>query len=117
MILKTEFKNNIPRYYCSNCSKCTSHISINFTNLKHRGCCYYFPKFNLVDIQKMVQLPGGKNVLDKIIKEAKNQGYEFKSLDEFKNWIWNDLIYENTQKIKKSMRGKSSWKKEKLVKF
>lgn len=24
-------------------------------------------------------------VLDKIIKEAKNQGYEFKSLDEFKN--------------------------------
>lgn len=67
MILKTEFKNNIPRYYCSNCSKCTSHISINFTNLKHRGCCYYFPKFNLVDIQKMVQLPGGKNVLDKII--------------------------------------------------
>ena len=55
-------------------------------------------------------------VLDKIIKEAKNQGYEFKSLDEFKNWIWNDLIYENTQKIKKSMRGKSSWKKEKLVK-
>jgi len=56
-------------------------------------------------------------VLDKIIKEAKNQGYEFKSLDEFKNWIWNDLIYENTQKIKKSMRGKSSWKKEKLVKF
>ena len=56
-------------------------------------------------------------VLDKIIKEAKNQGYEFKSLDEFKNWIWNDLIYENTPKIKKSMRGKSSWKKEKLVKF
>ena len=41
----------------------------------------------------------------------------FKSLDEFKNWIWNDLIYENTPKIKKSMRGKSSWKKEKLVKF
>ena len=24
-------------------------------------------------------------VLDSIIKEAKNQGYEFKSLDEFKN--------------------------------
>ena len=57
-----------------------------------------------------------KENIDKIIKEAKNQGYEFKSLDEFKNWIWNDLIYENTQKIKKSMRGKSSWKKEKLVK-
>ena len=27
----------------------------------------------------------GIDQLEKIIKEAKNQGYEFKSLDEFKN--------------------------------
>lgn len=77
MILKTELISKIPRYYCDKCSKCSSHISLNFTEFKNRGCCYYFPKFNLVDLQKMVSLPGGKDTLNLILNNKGTVIYNY----------------------------------------
>lgn len=54
--LSCEFKNNIPVFHCNICGKCkgftesTSYIAIN------RGCCWYFPKYTLMDIKNIITI-------------------------------------------------------------
>lgn len=65
--LKYEFKNNIPVFRCNFCGKCnnvlesTSKIHIN------RGCCWYFPKYTLVDIKNILD-NGRKDFILKLLK-------------------------------------------------
>lgn len=54
--LSYEFKNNIPLFKCTYCGKCYSCIeSKNFFYI-NRGCCWYFPKYTLVDIKNILNL-------------------------------------------------------------
>lgn len=68
MKLTVEFDENVPRYSCDSCYNCTSKIGTSLCKVKNRGCCYYYPKFNLVDIQRMAKSPEGKEVLSKILR-------------------------------------------------
>lgn len=68
MKLTVEFDENVPRYSCEGCYNCTSKIGTSLCEIKNRGCCYYYPKFNLVDIQRMAKSPAGKKVLNKILE-------------------------------------------------
>lgn len=39
---------------------------MSFCSVKKRGCCWYFPKFTLVDIQRMTKSLEGLNILEQI---------------------------------------------------
>lgn len=56
-ILKYEFKNNIPVFKCSYCGQCSGTLeSTSLLNTKNRGCCWYFPKYTLIDIKNILNL-------------------------------------------------------------
>ncbi|MCR4945047.1 MAG: hypothetical protein K5986_11565 [Clostridium sp.] len=59
---------NVPQYNCSSCYKCTSIVGTSMTFVKNRGCCWYFPKFNIHDIHRMVKSKEGLEVLERILK-------------------------------------------------
>lgn len=63
-----DFDNGIPRYACNSCSSCNSLFGVSLCHIKNRGCCWYYPKFNLLDIQRMSKSIEGLSVLDKIVK-------------------------------------------------
>ncbi|OBR92421.1 MULTISPECIES: hypothetical protein [Clostridium] len=55
MLLSYKFTNNIPLFKCDICGNCSNFVeSISYTNIKNRGCCWYFPKYNLVDIKNII---------------------------------------------------------------
>ena len=68
-MIEINFKldNGIPQYGCTACSKCESVFGKSLCKVKNRGCCWYFPKFTLFDIHKMVQDNKGIEVLKDII--------------------------------------------------
>jgi len=72
-----ELDHNIPRYACTSCSSCDSLIGKSLCKVKNRGCCWYFPKFTLVDIQRMSKAPDGLKVLNKIINNPGTQIYNY----------------------------------------
>lgn len=47
-----EVTNNTPIFKCSFCNNCTSMESTNMLGIK-RGCCFYFPKYSLIDIKNI----------------------------------------------------------------
>ena len=57
-----------PQFGCSSCYKCNSIFGKSLCEVKNRGCCWYFPKFSLYDIQKMVKSEEGISTLDMILK-------------------------------------------------
>ncbi len=56
----------IPQYVYTGCKNCTSIIGISLCSIKNRGCCYYHPKFTLLDIQRMAHSLEGLYVLKSI---------------------------------------------------
>lgn len=55
MILNYNFNNNIPMFKCSFCGKCSGILeSTSYTNIKNRGCCWYFPEYRLIDIKNII---------------------------------------------------------------
>jgi hypothetical protein len=55
MILSYNYYNNIPIFKCNLCGKCSGIIeSTSYTNIKNRGCCWYFPEYRLIDIKNIV---------------------------------------------------------------
>ena len=73
----TELDEGTPRYGCSDCSSCSSIIGKSLCKVKNRGCCWYFPKFYLYDIQKMSKFMEGLVVLDKIINNPGTEIYNY----------------------------------------
>ncbi|MFL0249315.1 hypothetical protein ACJDT4_02690 [Clostridium neuense] len=49
-----EVTNNTPIFKCSFCKNCTSMEGTNMLGIK-RGCCFYFPKYSLVDIKNIIK--------------------------------------------------------------
>ncbi|HHY77916.1 MAG TPA: hypothetical protein GX498_05345 [Clostridiales bacterium] len=72
-----ELDNNVPRYACTNCSTCDSLIGKSLCKVKNRGCCWYFPKFTLLDIQRMSKTPDGLKALNRIISNPSTQIYNY----------------------------------------
>lgn len=65
--LHYEFNKNIPLIRCTMCGKCHDAIeAVSFVG-KNRGCCWYFPKYNLFEVKNLID---NKNTdfLYKIIK-------------------------------------------------
>lgn len=53
--LSYEFHNNIPVFKSNFCGKCSGVLeSTSLINETMRGCCWYFPKYTLVDIKNIV---------------------------------------------------------------
>lgn len=73
----TEIDEGTPRYACSDCSRCSSIMGKSLCNIKSRGCCWYFPKFYLYDIQKMSKTMEGLIVLDKIRYNPSTEIYNY----------------------------------------
>lgn len=63
-----EYCNGIPRLVCTECGKCSSVMGTSMGSITGRGCCSYFPEYNLAEIQRIVKLPGGREALDIILK-------------------------------------------------
>ena len=57
-----------PQFGCTSCYKCSSIFGKSLCKIKNRGCCWYFPKFTLYDIQKMVRTTEGIETLNMILK-------------------------------------------------
>lgn len=92
--LYVETEENTPRYVCDNCHHCTSNIGTSLCKIKNRGCCWYFPKFELYDIQRMSQSIAGLDTLKRILNDGnavihnyyiQTKGYYEK--DSYENYI------------------------------
>lgn len=56
----------IPQFVCTGCSQCSSLMGESLCEVINRGCCSYFPKFNLYDIHRMSLTLEGLNTLERI---------------------------------------------------
>lgn len=63
-----DFDEGVPRFACTDCIQCASTMGISLCTTKNRGCCYYFPKFTLVDIHRMAVSLEGLQVLNTIVE-------------------------------------------------
>ncbi|NMM64980.1 hypothetical protein HBE96_20530 [Clostridium sp. P21] len=66
-----------PQYSCSSCMDCQSVFGKSLCSIKNRGCCWYFPKFTLYEIHKMVKEEDGLKALSKIINLPKVKIYNY----------------------------------------
>ena len=62
------FDGEVPQYGCSACRSCQGELGISLCPVKNRGCCSYFPKFELHEIQKMSKTQEGLALLHNIRK-------------------------------------------------
>lgn len=77
MRMHLELSDNNPRYVCDSCYNCSSVIGTSLCKIKNRGCCYYYPKFELYDIQRMSKSQEGIEVIDRIIKNPGTIIYKY----------------------------------------
>ncbi|MGL4774217.1 MAG: hypothetical protein ACRC2K_11670 [Clostridium sp.] len=94
MKLSIEFDKDISRYSCDSCSRCASEIGTSYCNPKYRGCCFYFPKFNLVDIQRMLQDEEGEKTLNKILSHKGTiiNKYHLHAIGSFDELSYNEFM-------------------------
>lgn len=76
-MIKIEKQKKSFFYLSDECKNCTSIMGKSLTKIKNRGCCFYFPKFELYDIQKMVKSKEGVEVLKKILSKENTKIYHF----------------------------------------
>jgi hypothetical protein len=63
-----DFDHGIPRYVYTGCINCSSVMGISMCSITNRGCCYYYPKYTLLDIQRMAKTLEGIKYLNAIMK-------------------------------------------------
>lgn len=63
--------SGVPRYVYTGCNHCTSSMGKSLCEFKHRGCCFYYPKFELLNIQRMAKSLKGLQILELIKQEPK----------------------------------------------
>lgn len=91
---------DIPQYLCSSCGKCNSVFGISLCSKHNRGCCWYFPKFTLYEIHKMVKSEEGLSLLDKILKLPKVEvfNYYIHTIGYFDETSYNSFIKSEDSK-------------------
>jgi len=72
-----KYDENIPQFACTHCSQCTSIMGTSLCSIKNRGCCWYFPKFELFDIQRMSKTIDGIQTLHAIRKNPGTVVYHY----------------------------------------
>jgi hypothetical protein len=75
--ISVEFDQNVPRYACTSCFNCTSIMGESLCKVKNRGCCWYFPKFTLVEIHRMSKTLEGLQTLDTVMKSPGSVVYQY----------------------------------------
>ena len=98
--LNLDFYENVPVYTCTNCSNCKSLFGRTLSSINNRGCCFYFPKFNLLDVHRMSKSSIGLNFLNRIIsnKNTKIFHYYIHAKGSFDNKLYNNFISDNSNK-------------------
>lgn len=97
--LKYEFINNTPIFKCNYCGHCNKEIeATSFTSIKTRGCCWYFPKYTLLNIKNILSF----NKEDFIISLLHNKNsnisrYSIEVKGSFDEEAYNKFINENEQ--------------------
>ena len=66
--LYLKLDEGVPQYICSSCGNCHSVFGRSLCSIKNRGCCWYFPKFTLHEIHKMVKSQEGLDMLHNMLK-------------------------------------------------
>lgn len=64
--IELKINKDVPQYRCDLCSNCNSLLGQSLCSDKHRGCCWYSPKFTLYEIHKMVKSEDGLQLLNRI---------------------------------------------------
>ncbi|MGN0145170.1 MAG: hypothetical protein ACI398_09305 [Clostridium sp.] len=90
---------DVPQYLYDNCGKCSSLFSISLCSKHNRGCCWYFPKFTLYEIHKMVKSEKGLAVLNRILKLPKVEIF---------NYYIHAIGYFDESSYKKFLKSKKS---------
>ncbi|MDY3206791.1 hypothetical protein ACEE21_09375 [Clostridium baratii] len=102
MRLLVKVDDSVPRFDCDECCKCTSKIAKSLCKFKNRGCCFYYPKFNLVDLQRMSKHSTGRSVLKRIIeKNTKIFNYYIQVIGYFDENGYNNFKNLNNNTSKK----------------
>jgi len=86
-----EVTNNTPIFKCSFCKNCTSMESTNMLGIK-RGCCFYFPKYSLIDIKNIIKFK--KDFLFKLItkKNVVTHDYFIEVKGTFDKTAYNNFL-------------------------
>ena len=94
MRLQLVIDNGVPQFACDSCYNCKSQYGQSLCKVKNRGCCWYFPKLNLVDIHKMVKSEEGLKILEyvKELKDVKVYNYYIHAKGFFDEEGYNDYI-------------------------
>ena len=103
-----KFDANVPRYTCSACSHCNSTMGVSLCSVKDRGCCFYYPKFELIDLQRMSKTLDGIRTIKLIIQNPGTIIYHYyihakgifdkEAYNKYgrNSWIQNQGIDDNT---------------------
>lgn len=75
--LEYEFNNNSPVFKCSFCGNCGSFVeSTSYTSIKTRGCCWYFPKYSLMDLKNIID-SGNKSFIYKLLNMRNSEIHQY----------------------------------------
>jgi len=84
---------NIPLFKCSFCGKCYNFLeATSYLKIKMRGCCWYFPKYKLIDIKNILDL-GKEDFIYEIANliNSKIEKYHIEVLGYFDEEKYNKL--------------------------
>jgi len=84
---------NIPLFKCSYCGNCYGFLeSTSYLKVKMRGCCWYFPKYKLIDIKNILNL-GREDFIYEIanLSNSKIEKYHIEVLGYFDDEKYNKL--------------------------
>lgn len=105
--INLKIDQGIPQYGCSSCSNCHSIFGNSLCSIKNRGCCWYFPKFTLYEIHKMVKEKDGLETLSRLMNIPKVEVHNYfihakGYFDEvgYKNYINSEQAYNTDVKDK-----------------
>lgn len=88
--------NNTPIFKCSFCNSCSSMESKNMLGIK-RGCCFYFPKYSLIDIKNILKF--NRYFLFKLItkKNVITHDYFIEVKGTFDKATYNNFLKNSTE--------------------
>ncbi|MDS0526047.1 hypothetical protein NNC19_10180 [Clostridium sp. SHJSY1] len=99
--------HEVPQYSCNSCYNCQSVFGTSLCEVKNRGCCWYFPKFTLHEIHKMVKSEEGMKILKNILSLPKVKIYNhyihaegYFDKEGYKKFINSEEGYESEVKDK-----------------
>lgn len=92
--LEYSFIKNTPIFKSNFCGNCSSFVeSTSYATIKNRGCCWYFPKYTLMDIKNVID-SGSKEFIYELLnsKNSKVGQYYIISEGEFNEEKYSDYL-------------------------